>query len=211
MALFHRTIKLAVIGLAAILVYSGCSDDDSDSNASPNGAMMDEQVLSNLVAGWPDDARMVSQQMIAKYGAPDEATASMLVWHDNGIWKRTIVFRDSVPHEFPAHHTDLLQQFIDFRIDPERFSDVAKYDGSVIAERTKGELSARCDKEEFNILAINLAVDVANGKRSIQEARRFYAENVMAVKAGKKTPYTSEFQFVGPLANTGDPDMPFGD
>ena len=52
--------------------------------------------------------------------------------------------RDEVPHAFPAPHTDFLEQFIDYRVPVEMFSKLAEYDGSVIAERTKGELSARC-------------------------------------------------------------------
>lgn len=39
-------------------------------------------------------------------------------------------------------------------------------------ERTRGELAARCDKEEMNYLALNLANDIATGKVDVDEARR---------------------------------------
>ena len=68
-------------------------------------------------------------------------------------------------------HPDLLEQFIDYQAPPEMYDELAVYDGSVIVERTKGEISARCDKEEMNFLAINLANDVAIGERTPDEAR----------------------------------------
>ncbi|HSH38363.1 MAG TPA: hypothetical protein VK993_06230 [Chthoniobacterales bacterium] len=39
---------------------------------------------------------------------------------------------------------------------PEKVSELAKFDGSVIVERTKGEVIARCDMESANFLAINM-------------------------------------------------------
>ncbi len=47
----------------------------------------------------------------------------------------------------------------------DKYEDLAMFDGSVIVERTKDEISARCDKEEMNLLALNLANDVAAGKK----------------------------------------------
>ena len=36
------------------------------------------------------------------------------------------------------------------------FDELAAFDGAVIVERTKGEMSARCDREAANVLALNL-------------------------------------------------------
>ena len=54
-----------------------------------------------------------ANQMIDKYGPPNEAIASRLIWYNNGPWKRTIVYRDEVLHNFPQLHSDVLEQFID--------------------------------------------------------------------------------------------------
>lgn len=89
----------------------------------------------------------------------------------NGPWKRTILYKEEIPHDFPKPHTDLLQQFIDYKTPVDKFDELATYDGSVIVERTKGEISARCDKEEMNFLALNLANDVATGNKTVEEAR----------------------------------------
>jgi hypothetical protein len=56
----------------------------------------------------------------------------------------------------------------------------------VIVERTKGEISARCDKEVANILALNLANDIIEDKRSVEEARQYYADAMMQVLKGEK-------------------------
>ena len=46
------------------------------------------------------------------------------------------------------------------------------YDGSVILERTKGEMSAWCDLEGANFLAISLANDVASGEKKYRTGPR---------------------------------------
>ncbi len=161
-----------------------------------------------ILAGWPAKSQEVAKKVIAKYGQPNEVTASMMIWHNNGPWKSTVVYRDVVQHDFPVPHPDLLEQFIDYRVPVAKFSDMAAYDGSVIVERTKGVISARCDKEEMNFLALNLANDIATGKRSVADARKFYAETAMAFMKGQTSPYTQGLQFQAPKGGTADPDQP---
>ena len=64
----------------------------------------------------------------------------MVAWHNNGPWKRSIVYKEEVTHLFPKKHVDVLQQFIDYKVPVDKFDDIASYDGSVIVERTKGEM-----------------------------------------------------------------------
>ena len=160
----------------------------------------------SIIAGWPSVPQDVARKTMAKYGPPNEATATMLVWHNNGPWKRTIIYRDEVAHDFPKPHTDLLQQFINYEVPAGRHDEIAAYDGSVVVERTNGEISARCDKEEMNFLALNLAHDVATGKRSVEAARQFYAETVMATMKGEMPPYVQRLQFEAARTGTADPD-----
>lgn len=169
---------------------------------------VDLTVVGQILSSWNETPREVARRTIAKYGAPNEATPSRLIWFENRPWKRTIVYRDEVPHNFPKPHTDLLEQFIDYRVPPERFSDLAAYDGSVVAERTKGEMSARCDKEEMNILALNLAHEVATGLRSADDARREYAEQATAFMLKRTAPYTERLLFPIPHGGTADVDTP---
>jgi hypothetical protein len=61
-----------------------------------------------------------------------------------------------------------------------------------------------------NFLAINLAVEIVQGKRTVDEARRVYAEVAKRFYQGETDPYTQEFRFDLPRGGTGDPDHPMG-
>lgn len=214
-----RITGFALSGAAIVALLSGCGPTattqtpatvpaPSPTMAPAAAAAAAQPQASAVIASWPETSREVAQTMIGKYGAPNEATPSRLIWFNNGPWKRTIVYRDTVPHHFPMPHPDLLEQVIDYRVPPEAFDALARYDGSVIAERTKGEIAARCDKEGANFLAINLAHDVATGRRTVEQAREFYAQTIQAVMQGEQPAYTQGFQFQVPRGGTGDPDRP---
>lgn len=163
--------------------------------------------FEEVIAAWPKASQDAARFMAKKYGPAAAVTPEMIVWGKAGPWKRTIVFAKEYPHEFPAHHTDVMQQFIDYKADPALYDELAKYDGSVVLERTSGEISARCDKEGANFLALNLANEIATGQRKVDEARRMYGEQIMAMKAGRPAPYTERLLF-RPTGPTNDPDMP---
>ncbi|HEV7285020.1 MAG TPA: hypothetical protein VGN75_09185, partial [Kaistia sp.] len=108
---------------------------------------------------------------------------------------RTIVYGEEIDHDFPMPHKDVLEQVIPYDVPADMFDDLAEYDGSVIAERTKGTLAARCDKEAANFLAVNLANDIVKGEKSIEEARQAYADAMKAVMAGDPPEITQAFTF----------------
>jgi hypothetical protein len=71
----------------------------------------------------------------------------------------------------------------------------------------RGRGAARCDLEGANVLALNLAHEIATGKRGVQDARTAYGEQITAMKAGRPAPYTERLVFTPPT-NAGDPDQP---
>ncbi len=166
----------------------------------------DPSQADQIIQDWPETAKKAAQEMIEKYGAPDEATRSLLIWHDNGPWKRTIVYREEVDHDFPMPHKDVLEQVINYEVPPDKFDELAQYDGSVIVERTKGEISARCDKEGANFLALNLANDIVKAGKSVEEARQAYGEAMKQMMEGSPPEYTQKLAFEVPQSNVGDPD-----
>lgn len=135
-----------------------------------------------------------------------EFTATRLIWHNIGPWKTNILNKVEVPHDWPKKHTDVLEQIIDYKVPPDKFDDIATFDGSVIVERTKGTMSARCDHEEMNMLALNLAHDIAIDKRTAEEARKFYEDSIRAFLKGEKPAYMQKLQFEVPKGGTADPD-----
>ncbi len=145
--------------------------------------------------GWPESSRKAIKHMTDTYGAPAAVGAGMVIWGETGPWKRTIVFSKEVPHHFPMEHPDVMQQWVNYQAPVDRYDDLAQYDGSVVMERTSGEMSARCDKEPANFLAVNLAHDVATGKRTVEDARMEYGKQIKGLMAGEKSDYTSGIMF----------------
>jgi hypothetical protein len=114
---------------------------------------MDRARGSQVIKNWPDESREAAALVIEQYGEPHEATHSMLIWHNVGPWKRMVASRAFYDHHFPAPHIDAVESFIDYRVPVEMFGPLAEFDGSVIVERTAGEVSARCHDEQANFLA----------------------------------------------------------
>lgn len=67
-------------------------------------------------------------------------------------------------------------------------------------------MGARCDAEAANFLTINLMHEILTGKRTVDEAREFYAESMAAYTLGRPAPYTDRFLFELPSGDTTDPD-----
>lgn len=85
------------------------------------------------------------------------------------------------------------------------FDRLAEYDGKVIAERTKGELAARCAGTSMTFVAIDRAHDIVAGKRPAAEARAEHSRLYEACQNGEKLPYMQPFQLDLPR-DTRDPD-----
>ncbi|MFC7141427.1 hypothetical protein ACFQMA_16505 [Halosimplex aquaticum] len=172
------------------------------------------EAVDRIIEDWPSKTpgqqqhpKETAEKMRAKYGEPDEATAERLVWHDNGPWKRTEVYREGTKHRFPIPHIDHLYQYVDYQVPTEKYDDLARFDGSVHAHRTEGELVATCHKEEANVLAINLAHDVITERKAVEEAREAYATINAKLMAGGSPPATQGFLFSLPEGDQRDPDV----
>jgi hypothetical protein len=160
-----------------------------------------------VIRSWPRPQQAVAEQMLDKYGPPNEATPTRLTWYRNTPWKRTEITSDSVRHDWPTVHTDFLTQTIDYRVPPELISAVAQFDGSIIVDRTKGEVSARCDSEAANVLGINMVHEIATGKRDVAGARHTSEQNTVAYNLGRDAPYAERLLFEVPEGGTGDLDQ----
>lgn len=99
-------------------------------------------------------AKTAASEMIDKYGPPNEAMESRFIWYNKGRWKRCTVYRDEIPHHFRNPHSDVLEGVISHEVPLEKLSELAKFDGSIVVKRTKGEVISRCDMEAANFLAL---------------------------------------------------------
>ncbi len=198
------TLVLASLSLAA------CASGTGGTTRMESGStvMTTRGSANAMVASWPTKQRETIALMTAKYGEPTVMGDRNVEWYGNGPFVKTAIARDDVPHNFPMAHTDYLTQTVKHRVPADKLDDLNEYDGSVYYHRTRGELSAQCDVEEMNYLALNLAHDVITGKRAAGDARAFYAKTAMAFKQGdKSSPYVRGLMFPTE-PNAADADRP---
>ena len=127
-------------------------------------------------------------------------------WYRRGPWKRIVATSDVVTHNFPAPHSDFQTQFIDYQVPPEKFDEIARFDGSCLVDRTAGEAAARCDSEAADPLTLNLIHDIVIGKATVDEARTAFVELRVAYTLGRPAPYAEGLRFPVPDGGTEDQD-----
>jgi hypothetical protein len=193
--------------LAAPIAFSQQQQGAQQQGAQQQGqkGQQNQAQVEKVIQDWKDQPKQVAREMMQKYGVPQEITSQRLVWHNNGPWKRTELINEEIDHDFPLPHKDMLKQTVEYQVPADKFDELAAYDGSVIVDRTRGEISARCDKEAANILALNLAHDVITGKKSVEEARTTYGESIVASAKGKPVPVMQQLNFE-PMQNAGFSD-----
>lgn len=206
-------VSAAVLGAAPMTMAGGKSGEKAGKmHGEKNVASMHSKKLSkdkvqSLIQGWPEVSKMAANNMLNKYGVPSDASSNHLVWYNNGPWKRTVVHSEEVQHNFPMPHKDVLEQVINLNVPADKFDELAKFDGSLVLERTRGELAVRCDKEAANFLAINLAKDIIDGKQNVDQARTAYADSIVKSMQNQKVAYMDGFQFDVPKDNINNPDV----
>ena len=193
---------------------SGCNTTSQDSNETNKDSMNNVQnAMSDKdgipdVSSWPERPRLAVKEMTAKYGAPLEVSSEAMIWHNAGPYKRIMVTKKEIPHDFPAPHMDFLEHTISYNVPIDKIDDLVAYDASMTINKTQGEMSARCDLEGHNILTLNLARDIIDGKITVEQARKSFGENVVADFGGKHPAYVEQLQFTPPTENVLFPDKP---
>jgi hypothetical protein len=203
--------------LAIALALSGCSTfkkkqpQAQSTTTTPESTQVqtenkDKEAFekaASLTAGWPESSNLAAKDMIAKHGSPMEATSDMLIWRNVAPFKRIVVHKTVYSHKFPLLHQNSLEHVVDYRAPQEKIDDVWRYNGSIVLNRTKGEMSSFSDSEEMNILALNLAHDVMKGRYSSESARVMYGKETLNFLNGKNSAYTQALSF-GNQVDTAD-------
>lgn len=195
-------LKLAATAMAGNKKLHETGREDKETTES-----IDTDSVKGIIEEWPATAKMAAENTMKFYGPPNEATSSCLIWYKNGPWKRTIAFRDEVPHDFPEPHTDVLEQFIDYHVPATKAGLIAELEGSLVIDRTKGEVSVHCDNEGANTLSINMMHEIVTGKRTPEEAREFIKKEIVEYMMDRPAPYAERFQFELPQGEQWDPDV----
>ncbi len=148
-----------------------------------------------MIQNWNTESKEGVDILADKYGNPDEITNSQVIWYNNGPWAKTVVYEARDDHHFPMKHTDFVEQSIFYYVTPDKFTELAEFDGSVTCKRTAGMISAKCHDEEANFLALNLAHDINTNKKTVEEARNYYVQAMKDYRAKKDVPYMQSLQF----------------
>jgi hypothetical protein len=219
-----KKITLSILTALALTTAGYAGDDKvNDYESSSTGGIVsqpssstqdkaamktDKSSVDTLIKNWPEASKQAAQKMISKYGQPGDVTDNLLAWNKSGPWKRTLVYKNGAEHMFPRRHMDVLHQFVDLKVPVDKFDDLAQFDGSVIGDRTRGELSVRGESEEMNFMALNFAKEIIDGKKSFEQARQEFGKNAMNLASGKTSDYSSGFKFTT-SQNAADPDSAF--
>ena len=160
-----------------------------------SGGNANQNAVEKVIAAWPPRPQLGAQMMLSKYGPPQAVTQDKLVWENKGDYKRITVTKQEHHHDFPLPHTDFMEHTVSYKVPADKTEELSKYDGSCTFDRTKGELSARCDLEGHNILTLNLAHDIATGKKGADEARKAFGAIVVQDTLGKHPAYVEKLLF----------------
>ncbi len=168
-------------------------------------APMDANNAMAMIRTWPAAPRLAITETIAKYGNPDMVTTEEFIWLNKGVWNKICITKQETIHNFPMAHNDVMQTTINYKVPVEFMDDLGKFDGSITFDRTQGTMSARCDSEPHNFLALNLANDIITSKKTVQEARNAFSNIVKQKINGENPAYMQQLNFFT-HDNAPDPD-----
>ena len=185
----HRAGLLGA-GVAGLLAAGGCL---SPVRTAPRdevaGAALDRRALAQAtIAQWSVLSAQAARLLLDEYGVPDEVHHDRLIWNNNGVWRRSVVW-DARPSYVEGDELGVIEQTIDAPLTPTQAAAVAAFDSRVQFDVRSGELSARSDREALNILRLNLAGDVAERRMTGDQARVAYAQILEFEASGKTSPY----------------------
>lgn len=199
-----RTVFAAVLALIA-----ACTGLGRAGAVEPQYSFSVKTAM-DTVSRWPETSRGTAMEMIGKYGAPDGITRDVVYWKNRGGWLEIKVRKTGALHNFPLPHEDVIEQVVAYEVPPGRYDDIAVFNGSVLPDRTRGTISARCRSEAMNYAALNIAHDLITKGLSVEAARESLAAIVREHAEGKKHRYTEGLQFIAENPEvTRDPDFAF--
>lgn len=179
---------------------------EKDKTAMEKDKMPMHNAMMPDVKSWPEASQMAVKEITDKYGKADVMGDEVFMWMNKGDWKIICINKKESKHSFPIEHTDMLMQSVSYKVPTEKYDDLGKFDGSITVDRTQGLMSARCDKEGNNMLALNLAHDIIIGKKTVEQARKAYGDIVKVKMNGGNPVYMHHLIFTS-QSNTADADI----
>jgi hypothetical protein len=192
----HFAVAAAVVvALLAMASDQGVRAPISESTRSRE-ELAALQPAAAVIMRWPARPRALAGALLEKYGAPDEIVASQLSWNGRRPWKKIVAFRDPVSFR----RSDYLLQTVAYgKVPLDRWRELSAFGHGASYDPLTQELSARTEREQTNILALNLADEVIGGRRNAANARGFYDATLNLARNGKSSPYMTRLLFPPPM------------
>jgi hypothetical protein len=191
LGIFSLIVGAAAAGLLAQPEMKSAGSPEPMETQSSHSAQTPERAMKD----WPESARGIARVMIEKYGEPDRISDDALVWYNNGPWQKTVVYREAWPHSVTMRDKDFLEQTIGYQVPHDKVNALWRFDKRLNINQSAGELSSRSESESLNFLALNLADEIVNDYRSVEDARDFYTKTERLAMSGKSSEYLDGFLF----------------
>jgi hypothetical protein len=185
----RKALTLATVLLAAL--SAGCSTislRDPDSR---------RQFAEAVIGNWSGYSRLQAAKLMQEYGPPDRVKHAELVWNDKGVWRKIRVW-DVTPYFDSDVGAPNLEQTISYSIPPKLRRQLGSFAGELRVSSDGAELSARGVSEEEILLTLNLSDDIIQGRRTPDDANRFYDTALQLAMAAKSSPYMQRLLFSPP-------------
>jgi hypothetical protein len=122
-----------------------------------------EAVKDNPLQQWVNqEPRDYVKHLIKTFGQPDELTASSAVWYSQDGFKRVEVKDEYILHCCPGAHYDFVYSTIDLHVPKKFLSVLADSSESILIDRLKNEVTARCASMSPNAVTLNYVLDVVS-------------------------------------------------
>lgn len=193
--LLASALACTAAAVSAVAIQNDASSPAMNKTQTQTGTSTLNKDASSAVSTWPTTTRKTAQAMIEKYGQPDAVTDRMLVWNDKDPWLKVVVYRDAINQGSFLTHDSFLENTVSYKVPLDKVADLIRFDSSLVIDETRGTLSSSCDTEGCNFLALNLANDIATGKRDVASAKDFFRNTMTKSLSGKSAPEMEKLLF----------------
>ena len=120
------------------------------------------------------DAKAYAETLIEKYGEPDTASDSMILWEKDRISKD-----ESIKHNFPKPHRDFVYSTMTIDIPENLMEAIAKASESIIVDQLKNEVTTRCGDIIANAITLGFVQKLVDGKIDPENTKEEYKKHIL--------------------------------
>jgi hypothetical protein len=156
---------------------------------------MAKMTTDEIMKEWSVGPRQAAQQIRSKYGEPSEGSMHMLAWENKDPWRRIEVRNEEVEHKFPKKHTECTLFTLEHSFPSEKTKDLVELNGSMLFDKTKGQVIIRAKDEQTAITELNIANNLAQGVLSLEDAKQLAAQEIQKVEQALPSQYSQKLAF----------------